>query len=357
MNTLFRVFPVVIATAGSLFAADPSLPAASVLLAAAPTAQAGTAGSALEQTFGRDGVQLVLRAEPGAVSDLDGVEITLTLTHPDTLEVRLPEDFTDRLDGLVLEGSYESEPLTAGGTTRRELHLRARPVPGAPRLRIAPFPVRWTDPGGGGERWFPTHGVELARRSVLAEGEAAPEGIVENLRPVRVHRSFRDIVRAARRGALVAAALAGLLALALWIRRRVRIARMAPRERALLELEALLARHLPERGEHKRFYVELTHVVRRYIERRHAIRAPRQTTEEFLRAAAESGRFPPETLSRLRAFLESADLVKFAGVAASDETARAAVASARAYLEAEPKEDEPSPGKENAAVRQKGVRP
>ena len=350
MNTLFRVFPFAAALAGPLFTT-------AALLAAAPAAYAGGEAAALERSFGRDGVQLVLRAEPGAVSDLDGVEVTLTITHPDTLEVRLPEDFTDRFDGFALEGSYESEPLTAGGTTRREIHLRARPVPGAARLRIAPFPVRWTDPGGGGERWFPTHGVELARRSVLAEGEAAPEGIVENLRPVRVHRSFRDLMRLTRLVALAAAALAALVALALWLRRRVRIARMAPRERALLELEALLARHLPERGEHKRFYVELTHVVRRYIERRHAIRAPRQTTEEFLRAAAESGRFPPETLARLRAFLESADLVKFAGVAATDETARSAVAAARAYLEAEPKEEPTPSGSGDVAKRQGGDRP
>ena len=309
------------------------------VVAPVPARAADDASGALERTFRRDNVELVLRAEPAAVSDLDGVEVTLALTHPDTLEVRLPEDFSDRFEGLSLEGSYETEPLTAGGTTRRELHLRARPVPGAPRLRIAPFPVRWTDPGGGGERWFPTRGVELARRSVLAEGEAAPEGIVEDLRPVRVRRPLRDLLRWAWFAALGAAAIAALASLALWTRRRIRIARMAPRERALLELEALLARHLPERGEHKRFYVELTHVVRRYIERRHAIRAPKQTTEEFLRAAAESGRFPPETLARLRAFLESADLVKFAGVAASDETARGAVAAARAYLEAEPKED------------------
>ena len=322
MNTLSR--PLLLAFAAATLAAAP-------LRADGPP-------EALEQTFGRDGVQLVLRAKPATVSDLDGVDVTLTLTHPDSLEIRLPEDFSDRFDGFVLEGSYESEPLTAAGTTRREIHLRARPVPGAGRLRIAPFPVRWTDPGGAGERWFPTRGVEFERRRVLGEGEAAPDGIREDLRPVRVRRSFGDFLRLAWLVALAAAALAVLIALARWIRRRVRIARMAPRERALLELEALLARHLAERGQFKRFYVELTQVVRRYIERRHAIRAPKQTTEEFLRAAAESGRFPPDTLARLRAFLESADLVKFAGVVATEDTARGAASAARAYLEAEPKE-------------------
>ena len=334
-SAAFWAAALVLATAPASVLADGESPAA----IKRPFGRDGESPAAIERSFGRDGVELVLRADPAAVSDLEGVEITLSLTHPDTMEVRLPEDFTDRLQGLVLEGSYEAEPLSAGGTTRRELHLRARPMPGAERLRIAPFPVRWTDPSGAGERWFPTRGVELAHRSVLHDGEEPPDGISDNLVPVRVRRPLRDLLRWAWVAALGATVLAGLVAVALWLRHRVRIARMAPRERALLELEALLARHFAERGQFKRFYVELTHVVRRYIERRHAIRAPRQTTEEFLRAAAGSGRFPPETLARLRAFLESADLVKFAGLAATDATARESAAAARAYLEAEPKED------------------
>lgn len=339
MNTPFRTIARLRLPAAVLLAA---------LVATAP-AKAGDTSEALEQTFRRDAVELVVRADPATLSDLDGAEITLSLTHPDALEVRLPEDFSDRLQGLSLDGAYESDPISAGGTTRREVHLRVRPIPGAERLRIAPFAVRWIDPSGAGERWFPTRGIEFGRRSVLHDGEAAPDGIVDDLAPVRVRRSPRDFLRLAGLAALAAAALAALVALVRWIRRRVRIARMAPRERALLELEALLARRLAERGQFKRFYVELTQVVRRYIERRHAIRAPKQTTEEFLRDAAQSGRFPPDTLARLRAFLESADLVKFAGVEATAATARESADAARAYLEAEPSQSKPPSSRGNVA--------
>ena len=65
----------------------------------------------------------------------------------------------------------------------------------------------------------------------------------------------------------------------------VKIHRMSPIERALYELDVLLKKGLPGRGLYKDFYVELTMVVRRYIERRHDVRAPNLTTEEFLRAA------------------------------------------------------------------------
>jgi hypothetical protein len=66
-------------------------------------------------------------------------------------------------------------------------------------------------------------------------------------------------------------------------------------------------------------------VVRRYIQRKYGIRAPNMTTEEFLREAKPS--------DELRRFLESADMVKFAGVAATPEMADAATDSARRYLE------------------------
>lgn len=80
----------------------------------------------------------------------------------------------------------------------------------------------------------------------------------------------------------------------------------------------------------KRFYVELTGIVRRYIEQTTGVRAPEQTTEEFLREIGRSKRVisqgeespregvsrdwlvAPTLVSALKDFLESADLVKFA---------------------------------------------
>lgn len=308
------------------------------LLAASLPGTASEA-NALVRTFQQDGVSLVLRAAPASVSDIEEVNVTLELTHPDGLEVRLPADFTDRFQGLSLLGSYEGEAVSAGGIHRRELHLHARPVPGSERLRIAPFPVQWNDPATGALRWFPTRAVTLERKSLLAPGETAPTDIEENLQPVRIRRSAKELLRYGLYGLGILVGLGLVALLARFLCHRVRVARMAPRERALHELQSLLDRHLAERGRFKEFYVELTHVVRRYIERRHGIRAPKQTTEEFLRAAVDSGRFPAPTLERLKAFLVSSDMVKFAGIQASTETAASATASARAYLEAEPKED------------------
>jgi hypothetical protein len=131
------------------------------------------------------------------------------------------------------------------------------------------------------------------------------------------------------------AAALGLILLGLRrLKRVVRERRMSPRERALAELDRLLRRNLVGRGNYKDFYIELTMVVRRYIEREHGVRAPEQTTPEFLEAAARHPRFPAAVLARLRVFLESADLVKFACATATPQAAGEAVQAARRYIEA-----------------------
>jgi len=119
--------------------------------------------------------------------------------------------------------------------------------------------------------------------------------------------------------------------------RRVKEHRMSPIERARVELERLLKKGLPGRGRYKDFYVELTMVVRRYIQRKYGIRAPNMTTEEFL---AEFRSEVGGQRSELQAFLQSADMIKFAGVEATPEMADGATDTARNYLESDSKAEE-----------------
>ena len=106
---------------------------------------------------------------------------------------------------------------------------------------------------------------------------------------------------------------------------------MSPIERAWAELDRLLKKGLPGRGRYKDFYVELTMVVRRYVQRKYGIRAPHMTTEEFLRECGSTEGRAGDTAA-LSKFLESADMVKFAGVEATPEMADDATDSARRYL-------------------------
>ena len=117
-----------------------------------------------------------------------------------------------------------------------------------------------------------------------------------------------------------------------YVARRVKEHRMSPIERAWVELDRLLKKGLPGRGRYKDFYVELTMVVRRYVQRKYGIKAPHLTTEEFLREFRDEGRGMRD---ELRKFLESADMVKFAGVEATPEMADEATDSAKGYLKSD----------------------
>ena len=77
-----------------------------------------------------------------------------------------------------------------------------------------------------------------------------------------------------------------------------------PLEVALAALQRLRDANLPV----EEFYTQLADIVRQFIEGRYGLRAPEQTTEEFLAEAS----LPERHMILLRTFLLEADLVKFA---------------------------------------------
>ena len=114
---------------------------------------------------------------------------------------------------------------------------------------------------------------------------------------------------------------------------------MSPHELAWLEMEQLVERGWAE-TDVKQFYVELTGVVRRFIERSTGVHAPEQTTEEFLREIVDGAVFDSEDQGRLRDFLESADLVKFAAFQPAASDIEASFARAKEFIRLEPATEE-----------------
>src|SRR5262249_46330208 len=106
-----------------------------------------------------------------------------------------------------------------------------------------------------------------------------------------------------------------------------------PEEIASAALAALLAENLPSRGLFKEFYVRLTGIVRQYIEDTTGLRAPEQTTEEFLRDMRSREAFAPDRSLRLAEFLEAADMVKYAGQEPGQDQIEEAVLRAREFVD------------------------
>ena len=87
---------------------------------------------------------------------------------------------------------------------------------------------------------------------------------------------------------------------------------LPPWDVALNRLRELDRRNLPGSGKIDTYYVDLSAILRYYIEDRFHIRAPEQTTQEFLDMATQSGVYSEEQQQFLSDFLRQCDRVKFA---------------------------------------------
>jgi hypothetical protein len=296
----------------------------------AATSPAGETGPRSE-TLASGAVLVELLAEPRQVALDRDMLITLRITAPSNLAVRLP-NLADRLQGFTLNGAFDREPRLTGGRLVRERCLRLTPVLTA-EYRLAPMALSVTDQRrpGAEATFIATRPVLFDAAPVLPSGAQGAVGALRG--PVWIYPEFKTVA-----GYLMAFVLAAGLIFLLWklsrrLQRAIKLRRMSPRERALFELAELLARDLVGKGEVREFYYALTLIVRRYIERAHAVRAPEQTTEEFLDAVSRDPRFTREIVQRLRTFLQAADLVKYAALRPDAPTVDRAAATARDYIE------------------------
>jgi hypothetical protein len=108
---------------------------------------------------------------------------------------------------------------------------------------------------------------------------------------------------------------------------------LSPSEIAHRALSQLLAENLPSQGRVQEFYIRLTGIVRVYIEGTTGVRAPEQTTEEFLRTMHSRNLFSPAHSVRLQEFLEAADMVKYAGQQPNPEQIELSIARAREFVQ------------------------
>jgi hypothetical protein len=174
---------------------------------------------------------------------------------------------------------------------------------------LAPLTVTW---GENGSATVPCPALQV--RELTEEERVLAEHFEPNAGLPAVGGGFWNqfgiwIGLAALTGAVIGAAL-------YWrfVRTRtpVPVVPPTPWEIAYGRLRDLDKRKLPQLGRFDQYYVELSDVLRRYIEDQLHLRAPEQTTPEFLAAASNSGKLTEEQQVRVAAFLRHCDRVKFA---------------------------------------------
>ena len=284
----------------------------------------------------------------------DPLVLTLEVRAAAGVTVEMPA-FGDALGRFAIVDFAPRREETADGVLsvqRYTLQVSASGRHRIPRLR-----VEFVDERAGREpkpRELLTDELGFQVASVLPEGEAATE-----LRPARPPLKELEGPWLRRHwpwlagGGVAAAALtAGVV---VWLRRAEQRARLTAFDRAVARLERLRRAGLPEQSGMDAWYVELSDIVRRYIEERFALRAPEQTTEEFLLEAGRSALSRPHR-ELLSAFLETCDRVKFARYSPGARESQQALDEARRFLDetraidAEPPAAEPTPASAGAGA-------
>lgn len=106
-----------------------------------------------------------------------------------------------------------------------------------------------------------------------------------------------------------------------------------PRKKALGALQALLEQQLPKKGLFDPFYVQLTLIVRVFLEECYGLQAPEQTTEEFLSEVQNHPHLIEGKVEALAQFLSHADLIKFARAESSISDCQKALKSAESFIQ------------------------
>jgi hypothetical protein len=177
-----------------------------------------------------------------------------------------------------------------------------------------------------------TEEISLQIESVIPTGEVGTE-----LRPARgelpVSAAGNLLARWWPVLAIAGAVLCTGAALFLLARGRRKKASVSAYKMAMQRLSALEARGYPTAEDADAWYVELSGIVRRYLEDRYRLRAPELTTEEFLREARRSAEVSPAHRDLLTSFLEGCDRVKFAAYRPDEQESREAMLVSRRFVE------------------------
>jgi hypothetical protein len=271
----------------------------------------------IEREFEKHPVKMTVRINPSEPRLSDLVDMEVTVTAPREVEIK-PPTFGDAVgDFLVLNYRDRSPEVASDSDSQtRQFQYQLEPVSSGTHL-IRSVAIEFTDnressEAKGKTAFIESEPIELQVSTQL--GDQTPD--LANLEPMVDPVAIESPMKI---WSILGALSTALIAAIAWIRRRrarqveTQVPQPTPEEIAQNALSQLLAEDLPGKGLFKDFYVRLTGIVRGYIEDTTGIKAPEQTTEEFLREIRSKPIFSVERSMRLAEFLEAADQVKYAG--------------------------------------------
>jgi len=282
-----------------------------------PTTQPAQA-EPIVKTVERGPVKMIVATDKDQITIADKFKLTIQVIATDGVDVKMPQ-FAEKLNEFQIRDFRERPAIPENGSRRWEqeytldIFLSGDYTIPAITARFTDRRKHRTPDKKAVENEISTEPFTIKVNSLLA-GEFNPQ-------------DFRDIkgtvplpaepTRAWLYWTIAISAAAVACALIVWLIRRRKAKQAAPKvltpyQWALDQLYWLNQENFVEKGRVHEFYFRLTDIVRQYIERQFDIKAPEQTTEEFLAEVKDRSTLNTEHKRLLNDFLQSADLVKFA---------------------------------------------
>ena len=305
---------------------------------AAEPAQLVPGKDAIAKTTENGPVKATLRVWPGKPTLGEPIYARLEIEAPSGVEIDAPfqEAGDQRLGRFRVVGfTRETRRTATGGQLHEQTYTLEAATSG--RHRIPPLRFEMLDARAGSTaaakpQELLTDEIALQIAPVPAETAGKPlEPAVGTLDPEVGGTSWVLILGIASALAVVGSGSA-LLWRGMRARRRIELQRSAYDD-AVAHLRVLEDRGPPDADAADAWFVELSSIVRRYLEHRYDIRAPELTTEEFLLVATARPELGEDQRTLLSSFLERCDRVKFAGYRPDADESLATLKAARGFVE------------------------
>lgn len=305
------------------------------------------AEKSIRKSTEKSGVRLDIEVYPKEPRLSDIVDLTITIIHPSATQIEPPVFGQSVGDFAVRDYSQRSIPAQGTEKTVRQsdadsaidrsatqvIRYQLEPMFSGKHL-IRSIPVVLIQKSGTGDEnrdIIQSDPIEINVVSEFGDVSADLSQVDPMTDPIALEQNWLWLILAAVCIAAVS------IALAYWLLNRrqtltVVVPTLSPEDVAHRALAELIAEELPSRGMVKEFYLRLTGIVRVFIEGKTGLRAPEQTTEEFLRDMRASSRFDGQQAFRLQEFLTAADLVKYAGQTPDESSIMHSLERAREFI-------------------------
>ena len=255
-----------------------------------------------------DGVDAWVTVDPPIIPFHRQSTFSISVEAPADMEVALPA-LVGKIGGLDVygEASFTTEPLDGGRKRVTQTYVLDPILVGVFPIEPITITVNKTE-----SVQLPAPAIQVRELTEAEETEAMK--FAPNAGPVDIERSLLRRWEVWAVAALIAAAL--LVAVFYYLRRKRFVQRLLPPPNpwdiAYARLRELDARQWPQAGRYQPYYIELSSILRHYIEDRFTLHAPERTTPEFLTEASSTGVLSEDHQMLLAHFLRHCDLVKFA---------------------------------------------